>query len=96
VLELLKPTKSKPLLTLLNIKSNPRKKSPDSMLMLPKDQLILKNSLLISKLPRMLKKLPGNSPDNLTKLLLMLKTPLLLLVNSMNKKKTEELVNSKT
>jgi len=53
---------------------------------------ILKNSLLILKLLKPLKKMLGLSQDNLIKMLLMLKTSSLLKKHSITKKLIEEMV----
>merc|ERR1712139_432900 len=89
-----KPTKSKPLLILPNIKSNLPLKLPDSTLILKREPLTSRNSPSTSKLPSSLKLMLGSSPDNLTKMLLMPRTTSPPKKLSSTKKLTEETVNS--
>jgi len=89
-----KPMKSKPLLTQPPIKLNPKLKLLDFTWTPKRDTLILKNSPSISKSLSSLKLMPGNSPDNLTKMLLMLRMISPTKKLSSTKKLTEEMVNS--
>ena len=89
-----KKTKSKLLLTPLFIKLNLPLKLYNLVKMLEEEKLILKNSLLISKSNSLSKKKLGNYLENLMKLSKMLKTILLPKKLSMNKKLTEETLNS--
>ena len=84
--------KSKLLLMLPNIKSNQPLKKLDFNLIMTRELPILKNSLLILKLLRLLKKMLGLSQDNLIKMLLTLKTSSLLKKHSITKKLIEETV----
>ena len=84
--------KSKLLLMLPNIKSNQPLKKLDFNLIMTRELPILKNSLLILKLLRLLKKMLGLSQDNLIKMLLTLKTSSLLKKHSITKKLIEEMV----
>merc|ERR1712151_54521 len=88
------PTRSKPPSTPPSSKSSPRLRSPDSKLTSSRDKLTSRSSPSTSKSPSSLRKLPGNSPDNLTKMLSMPRTTLLPSKPSTSKRLTEETVNS--
>merc|ERR1712151_1125879 len=90
----LNPTRSKPPSTPLNSKSSPRLRLPDSKLTSSRDKLTSRSSPSTSKSPSSLRLLPGNSPDNLTKMLSMPRTTLLPSKPSTSKRPTEETVNS--